>query len=277
MRSTPLPPRGRATLAVSPVASESAVTTALATSPLKLLIPRPRGTSVAAFTSNFGGGMVAGDTTRLDIRLGEGARCILGTQASSKIYRNPLGRPCGHTTVAHLGPRSLLVMVPDAVQAFADSSYHQRQSFHLGSDAGVVLLDWMSAGRPACGERWAFRAFLSQNEVFLQDRLVFLDSLRLASSDGPIQAPFRTGRFNCLAMLALLGGPLRGIGIRLAEKLASDPVATSARLIWSASPHPHGAILRAAAEDVESVQDWLKPHLQLLEPLLGEAPWSRRW
>jgi len=46
--------------------------------------------------SSFGGGLVAGDETQVTIKLGEQTRCFLTTQASTKVYRNPFGRPCGH-------------------------------------------------------------------------------------------------------------------------------------------------------------------------------------
>src|SRR6201999_424001 len=123
--------KGRAHLDVELVFGESTATSAAATSPLKLLTPCSRGKSVWAYASNFGGGLVAGDETRLDLRIGPEARCFVGTQASTKVYRNPLLLPCSHTTHATLDSGSLLVFAPDAVQAFAGSSYHQRQEFHL--------------------------------------------------------------------------------------------------------------------------------------------------
>src|SRR5204862_7713297 len=93
---------GDAVLAVSMVHGLSAATTAWARSPLKLLTPRSRGESVWAYTSSFGGGMVAGDRTRLEVTIDAGARCFLGTQASTKIYRNPGRLPCSHELTAKI-------------------------------------------------------------------------------------------------------------------------------------------------------------------------------
>src|SRR5579859_5829790 len=103
---------GRASLEVSLVFNQSTVTTAYATSPMKVLTPRSRGPSVYAYVSNLGGGLVAGDQTRLDLQIGNGARCFVGTQASTKIYRNPGFLPCSHTTQASLDPGALLVFAP---------------------------------------------------------------------------------------------------------------------------------------------------------------------
>ena len=162
------------------VFGESTVVSSFATSPMKLLAPRSRGQSVWAYTSSFGGGLVAGDQTSLKVRLHTGARCFLGTQASTKIYRNPAALPSGHETRATLDSGSLLVFAPDPVQAFARSIYTQRQQFDLAADSNLVLLDWFTSGRAARGERWEFSRFASRNEVFVDGRCVFLDSLVLS-------------------------------------------------------------------------------------------------
>src|SRR5258706_644863 len=110
---------GRAALEVNLVFNQSTVTSAYATSPMKLLTPRSRGQSVWACTSSFGGGLVAGDQTQLEVVLGCDTKCFMGTQASTKIYRNPHNRPCGHVTEARLEPGAVLGFAPDTIQAYA--------------------------------------------------------------------------------------------------------------------------------------------------------------
>lgn len=293
---------GYASLTVQFVSGESAVTSAFASSPIKLLTPRARGPSVWAYTSSFGGGLVAGDETRLDLRLGPGARCFVGTQASTKIYRNPSLRPCGHETHARLEAGSLLVFAPDPVQAFAGSTYTQRQAFHLAPDASFVLVDWLTSGRAARGERWAFSRFASRNEIHIRcspcaetptaetgnelpengssqskEDLVFLDSFHLDPADGDLASRHRTGRFNCFATLLLLGPLVGEIAGRLLEEISARPVSRRAALVCSASPIRGGAVLRVAGEEVEAVAHELHQHLRALSSLLGDDPWSRKW
>jgi hypothetical protein len=43
------------------------------------------------------------------------------------------------------------------------------------------------------------------------------------------------------------------------------------------SPHPHGAILRAAGDSIENVSRLLQQQLHFLGELLVDSPWSRRW
>ena len=269
--------RGNAQLTVESVSGQSAVTSAFASNPLKLLTPRARGESVWAYTSSFGGGFVAGDETRLNLRAGKDARCFLGTQASTKIYRNPGRRACGHITEATVEENALLVFAPDPVQPFANSSYAQRQTFRIAAGAGLVLVDWFSSGRAARGERWAFQRFHSRTDVFISGERIFVDSVLLDSAAELVASPHRTGRFNCFALLLFIGEPLKLAAANLLENISSKPVNRSATLIASASPISHGAILRVAGESVEQTGRELHHHLQPMSALLGDDPWARKW
>lgn len=264
-------------LNVEVIAGESAVTAAWAVNPLKILVPRPRGPSVWAYLSSFGGGLVAGDQTQLEIHLADNARCFISSQASTKVYRNPLGLPCGHHLTASLKAGSILALVPDPIQTFADSIYTQRQEFFLQPGAGLVLVDSLCSGRAARQERWAFTRVQSRNEVFVDGRRLLLDSLLLNPADGPLNGPHRLGQFNCLALVLILGEPLREASKRALENVAAQPVQRGASLICSASPIPDGVILRLAGEQVEEAGREVQRQLGFLEDVLEDNPWSRKW
>lgn len=264
---------GRAALDVQLVFGESTVTSALATSPMKLLTPRARGESVWSYTSSFGGGLVAGDRTQLAVNVSGGARCFLGTQSSTKIYRNPAALPCDHVTRAEVKDHSLLVFTPEPVQAFADSHYTQRQEFYLASEAGLVLLDWFSSGRAARGERWAFKHLESRNDIFIGGERALVDPILLNSDE----LAERMGRFNCLATLLIIGPSLKIASDGLLQQIAACPVEKRAALTVSASPVRGGALLRIAGEEVEAVRRELSRHLAFLRDILGDDPWARRW
>jgi urease accessory protein len=290
---------GRASLEVDRILNESTVTSAYATSPMKLLTPRSRGECVCTYATNFGGGLVAGDQTRVEVRVGKQAHCFLGTQASTKIYRNPHLLPCSHMTCAKVEAGGLLVFTPAPVQPFADSSYTQRQEFRLGVGAGLVLLDWFTSGRPACGERWKFAHLSTRNEIW-QDlspfyaaaapspaktdqelpaasECIFLDSCCLDASEDSLDSAHRTGRFNCFATLVLVGSPVQPAANRLLEEVKRVAVKRRSSFLLSASPLKSGAVLRVAGEEVAEVDRYLRKHLNPLAGLLGEDPWSRRW
>ncbi len=283
--ATDLPPaktrapalNGCGRLEVEVVAGQSTAISVRAVTPLKILVPRARGESVWAYLSSFGGGLVAGDQTSVDLRLGENARCLLSTQASTKVYRNPGSRPCGHRLKAHLGRGSLLALLPDPIQAFAGSSYRQQQEFQLEPGSGLVLVDWLCSGRTARGERWAFNRFQSRNDVFLGGKRILVDSLLLDPADGAVGGSHRLGRFNSLALVLVIGEALAAASAKLLQTVAAQPVTRGAALVCSASAVSGGALLRCAAENVEAAGREIHRHLAFLPEFLQDDPWSRKW
>ena len=85
---------GTGHLRIERVCGQSAATSVRAVSPLKIMVPRPRGPAVWACLSNLGGGLVAGDQIALTLELGARARAFVTTQASTKLYPDPHARRC---------------------------------------------------------------------------------------------------------------------------------------------------------------------------------------
>lgn len=269
--------KGHGSLEVRMVSGQSAVTAAYATSPFKLLIPRPRGPSIWGYMSCFGGGLLAGDQIEFQVQLGENTRCFLSTQAATKVYRSPEGQASGHQLNARLEPGSLLALAPDPIQAFAGSLYCQRQQFHLQSGCGLVLVDWICGGRCARGERWAFTRFQSRNEIYIGQQRLLIDSLLLEPADGPLNEPHRLGRFNCLALVVIIGQPLQEAASRLLAEINALAISRQAPLVCGASPIADGVLMRLAGEGAEPVGAQIHRHLSFLPRFLADDPWSRKW
>jgi urease accessory protein len=243
---------------------------------LKLLTPVSRADAVWACLSSFGGGMVAGDETLLDLSIEDGASAYVGTQASTKVYRNPARRACGHRTQARLGENSLLVLAPDVVQAFADSAYRQVQAFDLAPTASLVLVDWLNSGRSECGEHWAFRRFESRNTIRVAGRRRLVDALVLDADSGTLAGPGRLGSWRCLATVALIGPILSEDVSRIDAEIRAMPVDRSAAVTLSASRIPDGMVIRLAGREVEPVRMAWQRLLTPLASRLGDCPWSRK-
>ena len=268
---------GFASLHVGYVQGASAVVGCRSGTPLSLLTPRARGSSVWAYTSSFGGGMVAGDQIKIDVTIDPGAICFLGSQASNKIYRNPAGLPCKHELRAKVGADSLLVLAPDPVQCFAEASYEQTQVFHLAAGANLVMVDWLSAGRLSRGERWSFQRYQSRNEIYSRDRLVVLDAIDLDGGSGALTNRFSVGRFNCFATAVILGPALVAFAKDLLTQIAAQPITPQHSEIITASPVADGALIRIAGMSIEEVGRALYWCLQFVPGLLNDDPWLRKW
>ena len=252
----------------------SVVCRAFAASPLKLLTPRNHGAAAWIYSATYGGGLVGGDAVRLAVDVGPRAMAFLSTQSSTKAYRSDRG------TSAHLdalvSDGGLLVVAPDPIVCFAGSSYRQAQHVDLSRTGAFVLVDWLSSGRRAAGERWAFDRYSSRTTVRVDGRLVFYDGLSLDSADGDVST--RIGRFDVLATVLIVGAPLSAEADAVMTEVNARPAVRRADVLTSASrTSGPGVVLRIAGTSVEQVGRLVREHLRFVPGRLGDDPWSRKW
>ena len=74
-----------------------------------------------------------------------------------------------------------MAVIPDPVTCFSTARYRQKQVFRVLSDSCLVIVDWITSGRHATGEKWDFALYKSSNHVFLDDQPLFLDTVILLS------------------------------------------------------------------------------------------------
>ncbi len=226
------------------------------------------------YAATLGGGLVGGDTLGLTVEVEAGARALLTTQASTKVYRSL--RPASQTISATVDGAGLLAVLPDPVVCFAAADFTQTQRYELCGDANLVFLDWMTSGRHGAGERWAFSRYKScltirrDNLEILHDAFVLEDDLDSIAG--------RMQRFEVL-LTAVVTGPLISDGAAaILHHATQSPIVKHADLILSASPlRDGGTLLRMAGVSVEQIGRALRNYFAFLFPLLGDDPWSRKW
>lgn len=268
---------GHGLLELTQVRERTEITHSQATNPLKLITPRRHGSAAWVYASTFGGGLVAGDQIHLDMRLTSNTTCVLSTQASTKVYRDPSRIGCRQSLQAQIDDGALLISVPDPVTCFAESMYDQHQRYDLAPEGSVVVLDWLTSGRRTRGESWDFTRYRSQIDIYQGQRQLISDRLLLDPEDGPLESPFRVGRFHCLAVVILVGTALEAAATQILEEVGNEPVESADSLVESVSPLAGGLILRIAGITTELVADRITRRLCFLQEFLGETPWARKW
>jgi len=264
---------GTGSVRISCVGSRSLVTHAFATSPLRLLTPRNHGCGAWIYTSTYGGGLVDGDSLRLEVEVESNAVALLATQAATKVYRSPRGTTAQMLCTVREG--GLLVVAPDPVVCFEKATYRQYQRFDLEDSANLVCLDWFSSGRHAAGERWRFDRYQSRVEIRRSGRLVMLDAVSLDATDGDLVQ--RLGRFDAMLMAVLVGPSVQEYADAIARGVESQPVTSRSNLIVGASRIARGGcVLRIAGTSVEDVWLEVRRHLSFVPRLLGDDPWTRK-
>jgi len=265
---------GSGSLHFQKVRGRTVLTTAVASSPLRLLHPRNSGSAAWVYAATFGGGLLGGDTISLDARVGPGAAAMISTQASTKVYRSE--RAVSQCLRADVADDSLLALLPDPVTPFAESSYSQEQHIDLAAGASLVAVDWMTAGRVSFGERWQFTSYGSRTWIRRASRVILHDAMALSPADGDLTA--RMGRFNCVAWAVAIGPAVRAAALRLAGALDGAAVPRRSDILLSAAPlEDDGVLLRVAGTSAQQVGAVLKQHLNFVPALIGDDPWAARW
>jgi urease accessory protein len=266
---------GRGRVSVIHRNARSVVSEAFATSPLRVLTPSNHGTGAWIFLSSYGGGLVDGDHTALDVRVDTGASAYVSSQASTKVYRSPRGTSA--TVTIHVEDGALLVWMPDPVVCFRGSRYRQMQECHLAANGGLVMVDWMTSGRRASGERWEFAEYSSEIVVYRGGRRIAHDSVALRASDGALQT--RMGRFDVLATAIVAGAPLAERADAIVAIAGSAPVVRRGDLLMFAAPLRDGAgcAIKIAGRSVQQVGAAIRRAVGFVPALLGEDPWARKW
>jgi urease accessory protein len=136
-----------------------------------------------------GGGMVAGDVTRVRCEVNTGATVVLTTQASTKVFHCRRGGCVRQEVRATVAAGALLAVIADPVVPYEDSRFLQRQTFRLdkgltatdglsqNEGGSLVLVDWYTSGRRGRGEQWRFRHYESINDVYVGDSLLVHDAV----------------------------------------------------------------------------------------------------
>jgi len=261
-------------LDIARVDRQSVVRRAFATSPLRWLTPRNHGPAAWVYSSSYGGGLVGGDTLRLTISIGAGASAFVSSQASTKIYRSRDRSSAELKATVSTGGH--LVLWPDPVVCYAESTFRQTQCVDLEHDGSLILVDTMTSGRRASGERWRFVEYANRITVRQDGRVVVFDSTRLSGVEGNLAA--RMGRFDVLCSIAIVGQRFRDEVRAIAERIAASPVERRADLLVSAAAlGDSGCLLRVVGRSVEQVTGVVRGYLSFGSGLIGGDPWTRKW
>lgn len=217
--------------------------------PLKVLSPGAGGGDCChAVLSNYGGGFLQGDEVNLEVHCGARARLLLGSQANTRIYRNPEGRASVFRLHGSLGAGALGVVVPEPVVPHAESIFRQEQVWRLAADARLILAEWLIPGRLELQERFAFQRYRSEIKIFIEDELLLLERCDLEPGAEELRSPAHFGPFGSMLNVYLIGPGLDGLAQAMeatAEALAGSENPAARRVIHCLTPlKKHGQMLR---------------------------------
>lgn len=137
-----------------------------------------KGTFPCYYLLNPGGGYLDGDTYRMHVSLQEGAQLTLTTQSSTKVYKTPT-KEVYQETVFDLKKDSYLEYLPDALIAYQDAQYYQKNIIHMDKSATLLYSDILTPGWSPEGEKFSYDMLRLKSEIYMEDQLVAYDHIKL--------------------------------------------------------------------------------------------------
>lgn len=275
---------------VDRVDGRSRLTACRSITPLKILSPRSAGDYATAILSSYGGGMVEGDQIQLTLRCGVGATLYLGTQAYTKVYKNPRGFVSQQLINGRVEENACVVTLPDPIVPYADSIFRQEQKWDLDAGALLILLDGYTSGRQARGEYFAYNHYVSNIDVKCNGKLVLAEHFSSQPKQLPPSQSGVMGHFLVTANIFIVGDPgnnrFNAVTTLLAEQLTalmhtsmSKEQAEPSMQFSFAQAKPGVFVVRvlgSSASAVEPVHKVLARAVALPE-ILGYDPLSRKY
>lgn len=175
------------------------------TPPLQVMAPMELADGSAyVVILNNGGGLVGGDSMRVEIVLEPGSRAAITTASAGKVYRTA-GAFASHETTVRLGTGARLDYLPDHLIPHAGAELVQRLSVVMERGSRAILYGAMAAGRIGRHERFAFRSIEDSTSIWYGGRPILLSRAILEPSKRRLGGAGLMERFDYLASLVAAG------------------------------------------------------------------------
>jgi urease accessory protein len=264
----------------------SRLTQCLGYPPIKFINPRPQAGCCQVYVSNYGGGLVDGDSVRIKVHCLDNSKLYLGTQSSTKVYKSEGKGGCLQEIFGIIHANALAVVCPDPIVPFAGSRYRQTQEWEVHPRGELILFDWLQPGRASRGEIFQYESLRTELRVTRPGGIpIVVERFDLEPAR---QDPFRCGQFGDFQsfLCIYLIGPriLKLIDSLEAKILALNidlPENSSQATVWVAlgKRENEGYIIRVMGRDRQAIQPLHDLIFMALadEKWLGFNPWDRRW
>lgn len=127
---------------------------------------------------NPGGGYLDGDTYRMRVSLDEQAQLTLTTQSATKVYKTP-NTQVYQETEFHLKKDSYLEYLPDALIAYKDARYYQKNVVHMEKGATLLYSDIVTPGWSPEGKKFSYDTLRLKSEIYMDGELIAFDHIKL--------------------------------------------------------------------------------------------------
>lgn len=176
--------------------------------------------------ANLSGGLAGGDRLRIGATVEPGAALSVTTQAAEKVYRAAENAVARVEADIELAEGAWLDWLPRPSILFDGARIRRRMSISLARSSRLLASDTWIFGRRARGERFATGELHDRWTVIIEDRLAWMDALRIDEPDAVLASACGLAGAGAMAT-ALYAGEDASERIELARKLLEGAASQS--------------------------------------------------
>lgn len=139
------------------------------------------------FFITTGGGFVAGEHYKNEVKVEDNAHAILTTQAPTYIYVCPHDEITQQENDFHLGKNGVLEFYQDETIPYKGSNFHQKTTIEMQKGAKLILTDGLSSGWSPDQKPFQYGSVGLQTVINYDGHLVYNDHLLVNPHDDPMQ------------------------------------------------------------------------------------------
>ena len=133
-------------------------------------------------------GFFDGDRLEMNVHVDPGAKLVLSTPSASRVYRTRSGRAAASEQTFRVVGNGSLEWIPEPFIPHAGARYVQRTEIHLDAESSLLLFDWISPGRVAMGETFAYQELRWELDLYLAEQLIARERYGLRPDDNSLEA-----------------------------------------------------------------------------------------
>jgi urease accessory protein len=130
------------------------------------------GKSLLVTIVNPTAGFFDGDKLDSEVSVGQGARIVLSTPSSSRVFRTRSGQAALCNQKFSVESGGFLEWIPEPFIPHSGARYVQRTKVDLQCGAGLLFIDWISPGRVARGEVFQYESLRWEFDLFHDGKLL---------------------------------------------------------------------------------------------------------
>ncbi|OCA82151.1 urease accessory protein UreD [Pseudobacillus wudalianchiensis] len=124
-------------------------------------------------------GLFNGDRQRVCCRITDEAHLFLTNPSATELHPSLIEEAIHQTETFQLGENSILEYLPEPLIPFKGANFKGKTSLYMEEGSQAIVSEIITPGRVGRGERFEYKRFASQFEVFWQGELQVWDSFQL--------------------------------------------------------------------------------------------------